>query len=235
MLAALLGGDLGRERADVERLQLLAHDVNNPLTAIRIIAEMLKDEAVDDQQRDDMVDILESADLVGLLLEGMTQLAQGADASSFTWFPVPIADLIRQAADRPALRAYVDLSELEAVTIAGDRDALSRAFTDVMVNGRRLVAPRTKLGVRVATVGDEVVITFHHPGDCIPESMRSWLFEADGPVRLREHQVPVATFGLAYAREVARGHGGDIRLVSMEEGGMNLEISLSRTPPVGRR
>jgi len=216
------------EAAPGELFRLLAHDVNNPLTAIRIISEMLRDELDDDDQRRDMIDITEAADLAAALIESVALAAEEPSADDFTWFPLELPALLRQVIDRPALRRYVVLDAAGEVPMAGDRLALQHALTDVFINGRRLAGPNAKLHATLSAEGPRIEIVVHHPGEGIPESMRPLLFRADGAVHLRRNRIPVSASGLAYARAVVEGHGGTIGLEGCDEDGMNLVIRLAR-------
>ena len=106
-------------------LRLVAHDLNNPLTAIRILAEMLRDEIPDSEMRQDMIDILEAADLAGALMDSMASLVrlEGRD-EDFTWFPIDLVEVLRRVVDRPALRRHVRLELPNELQLAGDRQAL---------------------------------------------------------------------------------------------------------------
>jgi signal transduction histidine kinase len=150
---------IGRTRDELRSdcLRLLAHDLNNPLTAIRILAEMLRDEISDPEARQDVIDILEAADLAGALMDGLSSMARVEDhEEEFTWFPIDLVEVLRQSVDRPALRRHIKLDLPREMQMGGDRMALQRAFTDVLVNARRLVDGRLTIPVG-ATQVDGVV------------------------------------------------------------------------------
>ena len=214
-------------RADC--LRLLAHDLNNPLTAIRILAEMLRDEIVDQEMRQDIIDILEAADLAGALMDGMSSLVrlEGRD-EEYTWFPIDLVEVLRQSVDRPALRRHVRLELPREIQMGGDRTSLQRCFTDVLVNARRLIDGRVPILVCAAEEGNGVAIRVHHPGQGIPEMLRPRLLELYGAVELRQNRIPVAAAGLVYARSVIEAHGGTLSLGDGSEGGMDLTIRLPR-------
>lgn len=214
-------------RADC--LRLLAHDLNNPLTAIRILAEMLRDEVSDNEMRQDIIDILEAADLAGALMDGLSSLVrlEGRD-EEYTWFPIDLVEVLRQAVDRPALRRHVRFELPREIQMGGDRMALQRCFTDVLVNARRLVDIRVPVPVAAWEEGPDVVVCVKHPGQGIPQGLRPRLLELYGAVELRQNRIPVAAAGLVYARSVVEVHGGTLTLSDALEGGMDLTIRLPR-------
>lgn len=214
-------------RADC--LRLLAHDLNNPLTAIRILAEMLRDEAPDAEMRQDIIDILEAADLAGALMDGLSSMVrlEGRD-EEFTWFPIDLVELLRQSVDRPALRRHVRLDLPREIQMGGDRTALQRAFTDILVNARRLVDGRLSIPVTAREVGPKVEVRVHHPGPGVPAALRPRLLELYGAVELRQNRIPVTAAGLVYARSVIDAHGGTLTFEDPGDGPMDLVVRLPR-------
>jgi two-component system sensor histidine kinase KdpD len=214
-------------RADC--LRLLAHDLNNPLTAIRILAEMLRDELPNPEMRQDIIDILEAADLAGALMDGLSSLVrlEGRE-EEYTWFPIDMVDVLRLAVDRPALRRHVRLETPREIQMGGDRMALQRCFTDILVNARRLVDGRLPIPVEATEGASDVVVRVHHAGPGIPEGLRPRLLEMYGAVELRQNRIPVAAAGLVYARSVIEVHGGTLAFEDGDRGGMDLVVRLPR-------
>ncbi len=210
-------------------LRLLAHDLNNPLTAIRILAEMLRDEVSDPEVRQDVIDILEAADLAGALMDGMSSMVRlEGGHEDYTWFPIDLVEMLRGVVDRPALRRHVKLDVPREIQMGGDRAALARAFTDLFMNGRRLVEGQNVVTVRASDEGSDVVVVLHHPGHGVPSTLRPRLLELFGAVELRQNRIPVSAVGLVYARSVIEAHGGNITLVDAEDQGMDAVIRLRR-------
>ena len=213
-------------RADC--LRLLAHDLNNPLTAIRILAEMLRDEVTDTEMRQDVIDILEAADLAGALMDGLSSLVRlDGNDDEYTWFPIDLVEVLRLTVDRPALRRHVKLDVPREIQMGGDRAALQRAFTDILINARRLVDASVPILVTARENQSAVVVRVHHPGPGIPPAMRDRLFELFGAVELRQNRIPVAAAGLVSAQRVVCAHGGDLAFEDVA-GGMDLVAHLSR-------
>lgn len=204
-----------------DRLKLIAHDMNNPLTAIRLLAETLRDEIADPQQRQDILDILEAADLAGTFVEGMGSIARNASPDDYTWFPIDLVEVLRATVDRPALRRHVRLALPGELQLGGDRTALKRAFTDVLVNARRLVERTAPIEVVGADQGSGIEIVVRHPGQGLPAELRGLLFEPFGPIELRRNRFPVIATGLAYAKQVFEHHDGT---VEFRDSGATLDL-----------
>jgi signal transduction histidine kinase len=204
-----------------DRTKLIAHDMNNPLTAIRLLAETLRDEVADPQQRQDVLDILEAADLAGTFVEGMGSMVRNTSADEFTWFPIDLVEILRATVDRPALRRHVRLSVPAELQLGGDRTALKRAFTDILVNARRLVDRQSPVDVIGTEHASAIEVVVRHPGGGLPAELRPLLFEPFGPVELRRKRFPVIASGLYYARQVIEHHDG---VVEFRNGGGTLDL-----------
>jgi signal transduction histidine kinase len=194
-------------------LRLVAHDINNPLTAIRILAEMLRDD-VDEVHRRDVTDILEAADLASAVVGSVSEARYQKD-DEYTWFPLDLVQLLTSVVDRPALRRHVTLDMPRELQIGGDQTALRRAFTDLLVNGRRMVDGRQGLTVRTSEVASAVEVRVEHPRSAvIPTAMR--------------HRIPVSAVGLVDAHTIIEGHGGTIHIEDADDGGMTVVVRLRR-------
>lgn len=218
---------LREQRADC--LRLLAHDLNNPLTAIRILAEMLRDDIADDELRRDMIDVLEAADLASAIMDGMSSLVRlEGEEEEFTWFPIDLVQVLKQAADRPALRRHVRFELPREIQMGGDRRALQRAFTDILVNARRLVERQMPVTLYAEDRPKMVRVVVNHPGLGVPPELRGRLLELFGAVELRRKRIPVAAVGLTYARYVVDKHGGTLALADGADSGMDVVVTLPR-------
>jgi signal transduction histidine kinase len=208
-------------------LRLIAHDLNNPLTSIRILAEMLRDELTDADMRRDMIDVLEAADLASAIMDGMSSMLRlegGED--EYTWFPIDLVTIIQRVVDRPALRRHVKLDLPGELHLGGDRRSLQRAFTDILINARRLVDGRRMVQLQAEQREGEVVIRVTQPGAGVPDELRPKLLELFGAVDLRRNRVPVSAVGLTYARHVLRRHCGDLHIEDDDDGNMVVIVSL---------
>ena len=213
-------------------LRLMAHDLNNPLTAIRILSEMLRDQLDNTEARQDIVYILEAADLAGALMDSMSSmvLLESQD-EEFTFFPVDLVQVLMEAVDRPALRRHFRFELPREIAMNAAKNQLLRAFTDIFLNARKLVDSGAPIRVRAQEDKGDAVVRVHHPGEGIPAAMRDAMFELFGSVELRKHRIPVAAAGLVYARSAIEQHDGTIAFEDAptpDGPGMDLVIRLPR-------
>jgi len=127
----------------------------------------------------------------------------------------------------------VDLSDLgheltvldtARVLVAGRPIAMRRAFRNLLENAS-IHGVRATVRIAREASGPSVVIEDEGPG--ISEADRERVFEPF--VRLDESRGPDkggAGLGLAIARTIIRGHGGDISLENRAEGGLRVTVVL---------
>lgn len=211
---------------DGDLLQIFLHDLNSPLTAIRMLVELL-DGGDDPDAARDVSDMREALDLASATIEGLAALRR-IDASSGdpTWFPLDLGPILRETAARPALRRGVDVRDVGALPASGDRAALVQAITDVLFTARRMAEPGRAVEVSALRLVDNVVIQVDVPGPAMPESVRLHLFEADGAIVLRRLKLPTTVFGLAVARRVVERHRGTLDVMDGPGGGVAVRIQL---------
>jgi len=117
----------------------------------------------------------------------------------------------------------------QGVTLAADPAQLHRILYNLALNARQAGARR--LDIRVVQTPEEVRIEVADDGPGLPKPVRERLFEPfAGTARSQG-----AGLGLAIARELARAHGGDLRLVATGATGTAFLLSLPRKASQGAR
>ncbi|MEE8275287.1 MAG: ATP-binding protein, partial [Alphaproteobacteria bacterium] len=110
------------------------------------------------------------------------------------------------------------------ITLAVRRDALKRCFTNLVDNALR---HGEHVVIAAARNGDTVEIAIDDDGPGIPEAERGEVFRAfyrlDASRNLETGGVGL---GLTIARDVVRGHGGDIVLGEAPAGGLRALVRL---------
>lgn len=227
-----MAADPGKEEMAQRRsdcLQMVAHDLGNPLTAIRVIAEIIKEDAVEDDARRDARDLLEAADLAGALVESMgAMLSLEGEPEDLTWFPIDLVQVLRKVVDRPYLRRRITLDLPQEIQLAGDRRALGRAFTDVLVNALRIAPPLGQVSVHVRTPEGGVEVRVDHGATNLAPALWPLLLAPYGAVVLRRKKIPTLATGLVYAQHIFSRHGGGLRLAQGPNGGMDVVCTLAR-------
>lgn len=193
---------LGRVAAGV------AHEIRNPLAAMRLKAENALAGDAGRQQRALDAILLQITRLDGLLrrLLDLTQPPQ-----------LQPTDVDLPAFCREVLAGHEDQAGQRGIRLTAqvavdrghfDRDALGRALDNLLLNALQAAPSDSEVRLDVARRGDWLVLAVEDQGQGPPAELRAQLFEPFVTGR------PEGTgLGLALVRETARAHGGEARLV----------------------
>lgn len=211
----------GRQRSFVADA---AHELRTPLAALGATLDVAR-EHPDAYERDELVaDLAAEARRMQVLVDDLLLLARLGSR------PVPdeVVDLGAVARDAAALAAAgqdpdrpVGVEVAGAGTARGDAAALGRVVRNLVDNALRHAAT----AVRVEVADGVVRVLDDGPG--VPAADRERVFERF--VRLddaRSRPGGGSGLGLAIAREVAREHGGDVRVAHRADGAPGLAAEL---------
>jgi signal transduction histidine kinase len=193
-------------------LAAVSHDLRSPLTAMRFDAELVEDEETRES-------LIASIDEMQTMAEATLNFAEGL-AGREPSDVVDVSDWLETLADNKA--TPFELTGGPSMTVRIRPLALRRAVRNLVENATRYGGSAT---VGWHRGGDDLVIevTDHGPG--IPEEE---LEEVFAPFHRLEASRSLETgghgLGLAIARAIVRGHGGDIRLENRAEGGLKASI-----------
>lgn len=115
-----------------------------------------------------------------------------------------------------AEEAHVQLSREGAAVLAGDRNMLRRALSNLLDNALRFTPAGGRVALRISASDQQVQLSVENQGETIPEALLPRLFDrffrAD-PAR-HEGSSEHAGLGLAITQSIIRAHGGQIRCES---------------------
>jgi signal transduction histidine kinase len=217
-----------RERLDrfirdrTTMLAAVAHDLRTPITSLRLRAEFIEDE-------EGKTKILETLQEMQAMAEALLAFAR-SDAESEKTRPTDVTALAESLVEDAAESGKnVRFDPSPSVTLPCRPFALRRALGNLIDNA---VFYGDRASIEVQRSGDEVRIIVDDAGPGIPASELDRVFEPF--VRLeasRNRATGGAGLGLAIARTIVRGHGGDIRLQNRPEGGLRAILSLPLAQP----
>ncbi len=227
-------------RVRSEFLTGVTHELKTPLASIRLLAEMLEEGRVPDEDKRAAYHRLlsgESARL-GMLIENVLDLGRmerGERAYDLRVQPIEptvseAVNLFRPLAERDGLTLDVALLASDFVCRL-DRGALVQALLNVLENARRYALEGGRLEVRGQATEEIYTVLIRDFGPGIPENEREAIFE-----RFRRgaaHQdgsIAGVGLGLHLARRLLRDLGGDLRAVEPpdDQGGACFALTLPR-------
>jgi two-component system osmolarity sensor histidine kinase EnvZ len=196
----------------------VSHDLNTPLTRMKLALAMMND--------DDDIQAL-SADIAEMerMLDDYLAFARGEGGEESETFD--LAELVRDTvmAGARARQAHdVPVAAPEVMPFTGKKAALRRCLANLVDNalkhGRRVAVSLQRDDARA-------VIAVEDDGPGIPETRHEEAFRPF--TRLdegRNLQSGGSGLGLAIARDIARAHGGDIVLSKSDLGGLKATVRL---------
>ncbi|HEX5516226.1 MAG TPA: ATP-binding protein [Pseudolabrys sp.] len=212
-----------RERLDrfirdrTSMLVAVAHDLRTPITSLRLRAEFIEDEEA-------KAKILETLTEMQAMAEAVLAFARG-DAETEPTRPTDVTALTESIVEDAAANGKpVTFDDSPSVTLRCRPFALRRAVSNLIDNATFYGHGAS---ARVESLADEVRIVIDDKGPGIAVNELERVFEPF--VRLessRSRATGGAGLGLAIARTIARGHGGDVRLENRPEGGLKAILTM---------
>ncbi|MDH3263558.1 MAG: ATP-binding protein [Paracoccaceae bacterium] len=213
------------ERAREQRTLLLSgvsHDLRTPLTRLRLGLSLAEDDEEARAMRRDVEDMQR-------MLDDILDFARGeASGEAEPTIPAEIARRVAENARRLGREIELNLAPGSEVPLTLRPRAVERALENLVQNAMNH-GKRVRLAVVAAEDGLRFVVEDDGPG--IPPQRREEAllpFTRLDPAR-NQDRGGGAGLGLAIALDVARGHGGTLRLGDSEAlGGLSAELFLPR-------
>jgi len=209
------------ERQIRQRTEMLAgvsHDLRTPLTRMKLALELLGTDAAVDELKSDVAEMEH-------MVQGYLDFVrgEGAEAAVETDVALLLED-VAAAARRDG--TMLTLASPAEYVMPLRPDAMRRCLVNLVGNARRYGSQVWLTGVALAD-GIDILVDDDGPG--IGDADRERAFRPF--VRLDRSRNPSTGgigLGLAIARDVARSHGGDIRLEDSPQGGLRARLHLPR-------
>lgn len=229
---ATLRTALRQKEAEVkrnERLAMLgktaaaiAHEIRNPLGAIKLFLSMLEEEVAANPESGKVLQHIHAS--IERLDSTVANILQFAKEKQLDMAPVNLPSLIFeqvahfQATEPETLKFEADLKG--PVFVRGNEEALRRALFNLIVNAAQAMKRNGKITIRTAERADGGAdISVRDTGPGIPSEIEETLFEPFVTTRSAG-----TGLGLAIVRQIAEQHGGTVRAQS--PGGAEFIVSI---------
>ena len=203
-----------QQRTDM--LAGVSHDLRTPLTRMKLQLEMMGDGEGVTNLKTDISDMEH-------MLEEYLAFARGEGGE--TAVDSSLSDLLLEIANHARRKgAAIDLHSEGDIRAPIKPNALKRALTNLVENSIR---HGEHISIRSGVRGETVEIIVDDDGPGIPEDKRADVFKPF--FRLDSSRNPITGgvgLGMTIARDVIRGHGGDIELEDAPGGGLRIRVSL---------
>ena len=212
------------QRQIAQRTEMLAgvsHDLRTPLTRVRLQLAMLAD--AHPGSREEISESEQDVQLMEHMIDEYMAFARGQGGEA----PVStdLAEIIDDVAGDARRKGSPIVLEVERPLVLALRpNAIRRCLTNLVENAMHHGA---RVAISATSRRDVVSVAVEDDGPGIPEDQREEVFKPFFRLdSARNPRTGGAGLGLSIARDVARGHGGDIRLSSGSLGGLRAELRL---------
>ena len=218
-----------RELQEADRLMTMgqaaaqiAHEINNPLTAIGGFTRRVEAQIPEDHPaREGLAVIREEVERLELLLRDLLDFSGPGRALDARVEILPVVEevsmLLRETVQRCGVR-LVTTSGAPPPTVAGNADQLRRALLNVVLNGVQAMGEGGELVIhteaRARSGRPGVAVTVRDSGCGIPAEHLSRVFE---PFFTTRHGG--TGLGLAVVKKAIEAHGGTIEIESVPSAG----------------
>ena len=207
------------QRSIVQRTEMLAgvsHDLRTPLTRMKLQLAMLGDGT---DIADLKTDLAEMEDMV----EEYLAFARGEGAEAVVDADIrEILDDVVAGARREG--ASIDVDSDPALIVPVRPNAFKRCLTNLITNA---MVHADHVAVHASRNDDAIEVTIDDDGPGIPSDQREEVFKPFYRLdSARNLDAGGTGLGLTIARDVMRGHGGDLRLEQAPLGGVRARLRL---------
>ncbi len=212
------------QRQITQRTEMLAgvsHDLRTPLTRMKLQLAMLGDGP-------EIAELQADVGEMERMIEAYLAFARGEGAEEIE--PTDLAALLgdivisaRREGARIVLAFDPELAD-DPMELPLRPQAIRRCIANLLSNARRHAA---RIWVEAGWQGDQALIVIDDDGPGIPEAVLEDVFKPFFRIDAsRNQETGGSGLGLTIARDVARAHGGDIRLMASPRGGLRCVLTL---------
>jgi two-component system, sensor histidine kinase and response regulator len=233
---------LQTQRQKEELIQLIVHDLKNPLSSIQMNARFLADAALGGERQDAARDIMDSTVSLCRMVMNLLDICRSEDGVLVPkWAEVDLRSLTegvvqehgRESRDKGVqLRATVTL---DGLMVVADADLLRRVLENLIVNAIRHSSSSAFIDVVALSSDLHVELQVRDQGPGVPEVHREKVF--DKYARLESEPSGDTErnrgLGLTFCRIAAEAHGGKIWVEANEPRGAAFIVRLPRRSEVG--
>jgi PAS domain S-box-containing protein len=207
----------------------VAHELNNPLTAVLGVTELLRDSTADDSARRQLEIAHRQARRAAQIVQSLLTFSRPPQPRKIC---LNLSELIERSLQlhEHSLRSNritVDFSApADLPLVLGDTSQLTQVFLNLIANAEqaiREIRDHGTLRIRVSRAADRVVATFQDDGPGIPREILPKIFD---PFFTTKRPGRGTGLGLSICLAILREHNGEIEAQPVPQGGSLFTIWL---------
>jgi two-component system sensor histidine kinase CpxA len=222
------------QQANRRLLQDVSHELRSPLARLSVALEIARKKgaggieseldriALEGERLESLVN-----DVLGMLRESSETAARLDDDLDLTVLLNDLVEIVNY--EVPEGKPGISWQAPDSCVFRGDRELLWRAVENLLRNALRFTDPErgVQLSLQVSKRKSSAVITVRDFGCGVPEAELEKIFEPFYRVQQsRERGTGGHGLGLSIAANAVQRHGGSIRAVNADGGGLLVTVSL---------
>jgi signal transduction histidine kinase len=207
-----------------------SHQLKTPVTVLRAgIEGLLVREDFTPEVYDELSALLHQTYRITGVVDDLLLLSRmDAGRLQIQFEPVNLSVLLEEWIDDISalpdeLHVKLDTNFPDDLFVAGEKRYITLIVQNLLENARKYNIPGGDICVAAERKGEFVVLSVENSGRTIPPAVQEHIFERFHRGGVGEN-VPGHGLGLNLARELARLHGGDLRLVRSQDGRTEFEV-----------
>jgi two-component system NtrC family sensor kinase len=212
----------------------VAHELNNPLTAVLGVTELLRERAGQDESFKRQLDLTHrQARRAARIVQNLLEFSRPGSAQKRLLDVNNLIDRTLQLHEHSLRRSNIEVDfrpETGLPGIIGDANQLIQVFLNLVTNAEqaiREVRDSGRLQIRPARAGDRLSITFQDDGVGIRPEALPRLFD---PFYTTKRPGGGTGLGLSICMSIIREHGGIIEAEALPAGGSAFTVFLPPAP-----
>ncbi|NMO20592.1 GAF domain-containing protein [Pyxidicoccus fallax] len=226
-----------RRRAEFEQqlVGIVSHDLRNPLAAISMSAGLLEKKGeLSDSQKRTVLRIGQATERAARMIRDLLDFTKARLGGGIALHrqPTDLRDVVHQVADEVLVAhpgRHVDLDVPDEVKGEWDPDRIAQVLTNLLGNALTYSPAEAPVKVSARVDGEAAFLSIYNGGAPIPQELLPRLFEPMTRGALKEGQSSRSIgLGLYIVRDIVRGHGGSVDVVSSAQHGTTFTVRLPR-------
>lgn len=224
---------LRSEQAREQLTQMVAHDLKNPLTAVRVNLDLLQMTGLSDEQQEMVEDAYHGRSSILQLISDMLDVARLEDgrlelrrvSTDVTAFLHGCVDELHAWSEQLEKRIVVESAQSLA-PLAIDIALMRRVIINLLSNALKHTPAGTAITVGAAASEDGARLWIHDDGPGIPLDQQRDLFERWSGAKTENTHQSSTGLGLTFCKLAVETHGGTIQVDSAPGSGTTFTITL---------
>jgi PAS domain S-box-containing protein len=207
----------------------VAHELNNPLTSILGVSELLQDTETNETSRKQLAMLQQQARRAADIVQNLTYFARPPAPGKSA---INLVEIVERTLN---LHAYslrknnitVDFLKQAGLPMAmGDPHQLMQVFLNLILNAEQAIREardRGTLRIRMGRTGNAAWVSFHDDGPGIPKENLPSIFD---PFYTTKRPGRGTGLGLSICKSVMKEHNGSVEAANSPDGGAVFTVSL---------